>query len=173
MTESAVFEVEFLVVLPVARQPERAAKPFRVLDTSDVHREEREAFKLRENQRPDALCLSGGGIRSAAFCFGVLQAFARRKLLHQFHYLSNVSGGGYIGGWLTRCIAEQNELTRNTGKDSVEAVEDAILAAKPNAQQPEAPQVSALRRHTHFLTPHPGLATVDTWAGARCGCAIR
>ena len=47
------------------------------------------------------LCLSGGGIRSASFGLGVLQALARRKLLFNFHYLSTVSGGGYIGGWLT------------------------------------------------------------------------
>src|SRR5712664_4836926 len=48
-----------------------------------------------------ALCLSGGGIRSATFALGVLQGLARVKVLPQFHYLSTVSGGGYIGGWLT------------------------------------------------------------------------
>jgi hypothetical protein len=65
-----------------------------------------------------ALCLSGGGIRSAAFGLGVIQALAsyppsvvpdkashptprmddcERSLLAKFHYLSTVSGGGYIG----------------------------------------------------------------------------
>ena len=48
-----------------------------------------------------ALCLSGGGIRSAAFALGILQGLARRDLLRQFHYLSTVSGGGYIGSWFT------------------------------------------------------------------------
>ena len=48
-----------------------------------------------------ALCLSGGGIRSAAFGLGVLQALARFRLLGQFDYLSTVSGGGYIGSWLS------------------------------------------------------------------------
>ena len=48
-----------------------------------------------------ALCLSGGGIRSAAFALGVLQALARFGLLGQFDYLSTVSGGGYIGSWLS------------------------------------------------------------------------
>src|ERR1700736_6707071 len=46
-----------------------------------------------------ALCLSGGGIRSASFALGVLQALARHGLLRHFHYLSTVSGGGYIGSW--------------------------------------------------------------------------
>jgi hypothetical protein len=48
-----------------------------------------------------ALCLSGGGIRSASSALGVLQALARHGLLKQFHYLSTVSGGGYIGSWLS------------------------------------------------------------------------
>src|SRR5262245_38270972 len=51
--------------------------------------------------KPSALCLSGGGIRSAAFGLGVLQGLARFRVLHRFDYLSTVSGGGYIGGWLT------------------------------------------------------------------------
>ena len=54
---------------------------------------------LRE--RRAALCLSGGGIRSATFALGVLQGLAKVKVLPQFHYLSTVSGGGYLGGWLT------------------------------------------------------------------------
>lgn len=47
------------------------------------------------------LALSGGGIRSAAFNLGVLQALARKGLLARFDYLSTVSGGGYIGSCLT------------------------------------------------------------------------
>src|SRR6185437_11109358 len=38
--------------------------------------------------QPAALCLSGGGIRSAAFALGILQALARADLLNRFHYLS-------------------------------------------------------------------------------------
>jgi hypothetical protein len=43
------------------------------------------------------LALSGGGIRSATFCLGLLRALARNGVLHRFDYLSTVSGGGYIG----------------------------------------------------------------------------
>ena len=46
---------------------------------------------------PVALCLSGGGIRSASFGLGILQALAQAGLLTRFHYLSTVFGGGYIG----------------------------------------------------------------------------
>jgi hypothetical protein len=51
-------------------------------------------------QEPSARCPSGGGVRSAAFCLGVLQALARASLLPHFHDLSTVSGGGYIASWL-------------------------------------------------------------------------
>src|SRR5207253_3496065 len=51
-----------------------------------------------------ALCISGGGIRSATFGLGVIQGLARCGLLGKFHYLSTVSGGGYIGSWLSAWI---------------------------------------------------------------------
>ncbi|WP_046865132.1 patatin-like phospholipase family protein [Microvirga massiliensis] len=49
------------------------------------------------------LALSGGGIRSAAFCLGVLQAIdairedREPQVLDRIDYLSTVSGGGYTG----------------------------------------------------------------------------
>ncbi len=49
---------------------------------------------------PAGLALSGGGIRSAAFNLGLLQAFRDHELLPQFDYLSTVSGGSYVGAYL-------------------------------------------------------------------------
>src|SRR5262245_38530249 len=43
------------------------------------------------------LALSGGGVRSAAFCLGALQALHQCGVLKRVDYLSTVSGGGYIG----------------------------------------------------------------------------
>src|SRR6266403_4779227 len=65
----------------------------------------RRIASLDPTQRTDpgplaALCLSGGGIRSATFNLGVLQYLAKIGLLGKFDYLSSVSGGGYIAGWL-------------------------------------------------------------------------
>src|SRR5688572_2260060 len=54
----------------------------------------------RERAPLAALCLSGGGIRSATFNLGMLQGLARKRLLQQFDYLSSVSGGGFVAGWL-------------------------------------------------------------------------
>jgi hypothetical protein len=47
------------------------------------------------------LGLSGGGIRSATFCLGVTQVLAERGLLKDVDFLSTVSGGGYLGCFLT------------------------------------------------------------------------
>lgn len=47
------------------------------------------------------LAISGGGIRSASFALGLLQALYGFGVFDRFHYLSTVSGGGYIGGALT------------------------------------------------------------------------
>ena len=63
---------------------------------------ENRAVRPLSDERPlSALCISGGGIRSATFGLGAIQGLAERGLLEQFDYLSTVSGGGYIGGWLT------------------------------------------------------------------------
>jgi hypothetical protein len=47
------------------------------------------------------LALSGGGIRSATFCLGVVQVLVARGLMKDFDYLSTVSGGGYTGSFIT------------------------------------------------------------------------
>jgi hypothetical protein len=96
-----------------------------------------------------ALCLSGGGIRSAAFALGVLQALSRKELLTRFHYLSTVSGGGYIGSWLQRWIHDEKggagEVMRRLAKRT----------------EPE--EVKNLRENSNFITPRVGLGSNDTW----------
>ena len=74
------------------------------LESEDTHGE--------KVKRPTAtsdvigLALSGGGVRSASFCLGALQALNRAGALHKIDYLSTVSGGGYIGSprpeWLVQ-----------------------------------------------------------------------
>ena len=46
------------------------------------------------------LACSGGGIRSASFCMGVMQALAEHNKLIKFDYLSAVSGGSWIASSL-------------------------------------------------------------------------
>src|SRR5438552_15549216 len=89
-----------------------------------------------------ALCISGGGIRSATFALGVLQGLARCGLLGKFHYLSTVSGGGYIGAWLSAWIHRAgrgpNEGRGATGAATrrLETESGADRNSKPEAPQP-------------------------------------
>jgi choline dehydrogenase-like flavoprotein len=57
-----------------------------------------------QNLPPDTVgvAFSGGGIRSATYCLGFLQALAARGRLRNVDILSTVSGGGYIGAFLGR-----------------------------------------------------------------------
>jgi hypothetical protein len=102
-------------------------------------------------QNFNALCLSGGGIRSASFCLGFLQALAERRFLSGFDYLSTVSGGGYIGSWLSAWRYRE-------GQD-IALVEQSLSGAR------EPKEVSDLRDFTSYLTPRRGLMSSDTWAG--------
>jgi hypothetical protein len=46
------------------------------------------------------LALSGGGIRSATFCLGLVSGLAKQGIFSRFDLLSTVSGGGYAGSAL-------------------------------------------------------------------------
>src|SRR6266446_5859675 len=103
-----------------------------------------------------ALCISGGGIRSATFGLGVLQGLARCGLLNKFHYLSTVSGGGYIGSWLSAWI--------HRAKGGLASVADQLArpseTARPN---PEPAEIQNLRSYSNYLTPRLGLFSADSW----------
>ncbi len=51
------------------------------------------------------LTLSGGGMRSATFNLGIVQALARLGILPAVDYLSTVSGGGYMGTSLSALLS--------------------------------------------------------------------
>ena len=103
-----------------------------------------------------ALCLSGGGIRSSSFGLGVLQALARADLLEKFDYLSTVSGGGYIGGWLSAWIHHHPN-----GRQGVLAE---LKTTPDRTIEPESDPIRHLRAFSNYLTPRFGLLSADTWA---------
>lgn len=97
----------------------------------------RRAFVYADGKGPEenwGLALSGGGIRSATFCLGVLQALAKAPfklpaetnnplpkslpassisawpLLARFDFLSTVSGGGYTGGFFSALFRAREPL---------------------------------------------------------------
>ena len=98
------------------------------------------------------LAFSGGGIRSATFNLGVLQALSELRLLKQFDYLSTVSGGGYIGSWLSAWI-------HRAGIDAVEQQ----LSMKDHPHE-EPREITFLRSYSNYLTPRTGIFSTDTLA---------
>ncbi|PYT01101.1 MAG: hypothetical protein DMF63_04750 [Acidobacteria bacterium] len=74
----------------------------------DVPRDDLETvFRKFHEANLTALCFSGGGIRSATFGLGIVQALAKYNLLEKFEYLSTVSGGGYLGSWMSAWICRE------------------------------------------------------------------
>src|SRR3954463_3182982 len=72
------------------------------------------------------LALSGGGLRSATFNLGLLQAFRRYGLLRYIDYLSSVSGGGYTAGYLARAAHDKKDFHGTSPIDRDGAVDGSI-----------------------------------------------
>lgn len=83
------------------------------------------------------LALSGGGIRSASFCLGALQALDKAGVLNKIDYLSTVSGGGYIGTSLSAA------MSRSKGD----------FPFTSSQTQDEPYPVQHLRNHSNYLFP--------------------
>lgn len=113
-------------------------------------------IKILHQRKHAALCLSGGGIRSGTLSLGLIQGFARHDLLKEFDYLSTVSGGGYIGSWLTAWIHRHPE--------GLEGVTRELRNPVPQSKiDPDPHPIRYLRNYSSFLTPKVGLLTADTW----------
>lgn len=115
------------------------------------------------------IALSGGGIRSASFCLGVMQALANKDKLKEFDYLSTVSGGGYLGGalsWIWSDIWQNTKKKRESfgvGKDDfpfgTEGRNFHIPDQKENKNQ--ASLLRHLRQNGKYLTPGRGITALS------------
>ena len=134
--------------------------------SSEELKRRRQVYRAAHALKFSALCLSGGGIRSASFALGVMQGLADAKLLSKFDYLSTVSGGGYIGSWLTawlRDAAIQNPGDTARAGRGADQVLTALRSRRPQADR-EPLAIQHLREYSSFLTPKVGLTSADTWA---------
>lgn len=111
--------------------------------------------KIHEAPPRAALCISGGGIRSATFALGVLQGLAKCRLLDKFDFLSTVSGGGYVGSWLSSWI-RRNDY-------GVRGVSEELHASTDSKTNPQSAPVEHLREYSNYLTPKLGGLSADTW----------
>ncbi|HUP62188.1 MAG TPA: patatin-like phospholipase family protein [Thermoanaerobaculia bacterium] len=169
-----VLEGEYVAMYGPLKVPE-AAK------SSDEKRLDNVIRAIHDRGDRTALCISGGGIRSATFALGIIQGLARAGLLKKFDYLSTVSGGGYVGSWLTSWIRRDTE--------GVEGVEKALSGADTGVMEPpdekeahlilpdeaknkresrpkldpEPRPLSHLRQFSNYLAPRLGLLSGDSW----------
>lgn len=114
-----------------------------------------------------ALAFSGGGIRSAVFNLGFLQGLANRKAVRGFDYLSTVSGGGYVGAWLS-ALLHRKKGDSQADDSKVHKLEGEYLATPPLGDiggrensgfpPPESAPVRFLRRYADYLDPRLGLS---------------
>ncbi len=94
---------------------------------------------------PTGLAISGGGIRSATFALGVVQALAEKDLLRRFDYLSTVSGGGYFGSFLGSLFARIHQIVKHAPVRGLLEEEEGSAAGLVQA---------ALRDNSHSVIDH-------------------
>jgi choline dehydrogenase-like flavoprotein len=161
----------------VIREDAERSEPQSYLYPDALRRAEADAIRRRREQRfgegaaaamlrapPGAwaddvtgLGLSGGGIRSATFNLGVLQALARPGLLGRMDFLSTVSGGGYVGSFLGRLYDRLRELpiSGHQLKAASDRADRALL-------EQGAAEILWLRRSGNYIAPSgPGDARLD------------
>jgi hypothetical protein len=94
------------------------------------------------------LAFSGGGIRSATTCLGILQALSKMQILPLVDYISTVSGGGYIGACLSSLLS--------LNKYEIERLPD----DKPNTRRPaEGGDARPTKPFTYLPEDNPGFST--------------
>ncbi|ARW16874.1 patatin-like phospholipase family protein [Komagataeibacter europaeus] len=103
--------------------------------------------------RATGLALSGGGIRSATFALGVLSALSRRGLLKQFDYMSTVSGGGYLGAFVTQYL-------HGSGVEKAAPADDRGAGLGANSSpfgslDRDSPAIGHIRQNCRYLASGP------------------
>src|SRR5262249_52531523 len=91
------------------------------------------------------LALSGGGIRSASFNLGLLQALYEQGQLRRADYLATVSGGGYIGSLLSSLMLRPDVHLNDR--------EHFPLMPAQVGKQPERPETASPVQNGQALMP--------------------
>lgn len=92
-----------------------------------------------------AICCSGGGIRSAAFCLGSIQRLEEGGLVRDADLILSVSGGSYLAA--SRALVAAGTVTRAAGEGTDRS------GLWPPAYAPGTPEEQNLRDNTHYLVP--------------------
>jgi hypothetical protein len=104
-------------------------------------------YRRLHEAKLSALCLSGGGIRSATFSLGVIEGLSQGSVDHQgepahllreIDYLSTVSGGGYIGGWFSSWVHRKQDADATVGGVSEDPIATSAGVPEVRKQHPDA-----------------------------------
>ena len=105
----------------------------------------------------NALAVSGGGIRSASFALGIMQALVNGKVMPHLHYLSTVSGGGYLGSSLTWFLHKGLPDGSRAGTSE----EDFPFGTRQSSRVGPGTQrnqiLDYIRQHANYLVPSASL----------------
>jgi hypothetical protein len=96
-----------------------------------------------------AVCCSGGGIRSATYSLGGLQALEEGALLRRAKWIVGVSGGSYIAAsraLVARGLAE--DARRDRARDGGQGRDK-----RPAAYARGTPEEQNLRNNTRYIAP--------------------
>ncbi|HEV8317323.1 MAG TPA: patatin-like phospholipase family protein [Vicinamibacterales bacterium] len=154
-------------ITPAPARSSRTAVRAQVLaaERESIITARRQGNKERPDARnPVALALSGGGIRSATFCLGVLQAIEKHGGLRLFDYVSTVSGGGFIGSWWSALMSRPSD-PRPADPVAPPKYAHSVFPPARTERRPdrEHPLLEHLRMHSNYLIPRHGAFSWDTW----------
>jgi len=125
--------------------------------------------------RLTGIAVSGGGIRSASFSLGVIQKLASYGILRNVHYLSTVSGGGYMGCSLTWYLSHTfdgrpcygterrnfpflgGEAAANRRKDRAHVDDEQVDHPPPDGRT----IIDFIRQRSSYLIPGRGLGLLS------------
>lgn len=140
-------------IIPTAGMEDDTIRKMNKAEADDVQKRRKYYELPNEDTYDDAvgLALSGGGIRSSTFALGVVEVLARKGMLKDVDFMSTVSGGGYLGSFITTVMDDPDEdvtLKPESGKRPFGAEGDH-----------ESPPIRHLRNHSKYLS-EGGLHTV-------------
>jgi len=130
-------EIFALEVAAINERRENKRPPI-ALEQEDQQRDGTPVMRPTPGSNVVGLALSGGGIRSSAFCLGAMQALDDRGLIDRIDYLSTVSGGGYIGTSVTAAMS-----TGTAGK----------FPFPSELRKDEVAGIQHIRDHSNYLFP--------------------
>lgn len=108
------------------------------------------------------LSLSGGGVRSATFCLGVLQALMGKDRMRRFDYMSTVSGGGYIGSCLSSLLSNRTDTGVEPHNSPFNGLRELDDYKDPSETELSVRhQIHHLRTHGEYLVPRSGILSRD------------